>query len=480
MDADGIYGNKVTGIRSHYILEERVVAMKRISINSVYNTRLNTVISFSGGVSILLQESRYFKKINDLLGGDYFVDWNQFAERDFPNDISVMQNDLNKPNRIVKKGDTYGYDYSVNTNKAAAWTQVTGSEKKIDFFAAAEITYISFYRDGKMKNGLFPYQSFGRSALNEFTNYAIKAGITYKINGRKYLYLHVAAISKAPLFDDVFISPRTRDTRQDNIQNEKIKSAEAGYVWNAPKIKLRISTYLTGFTDGMNVTTFYHDGYGNFVNYALSGIDKLHFGTELGVEWRAMNHLSFTAAASVGRYYYNSRQAVSVSADNDAYVLEKALIYSQNFRVPGTPQEAYGLGITYQSSGTFYMNLSSNYFRQQWLAFNPLRRTYAALENVVAGTEQWSKIIDQQLLPDQFTIDLSAGNSLRIKLFPAKHRQTLVFNISINNLLNKRDIISSGYEQLRFDTDTKNIDKFPPKYFYAMGFNFSANLSLRL
>ena len=37
-----------------------------------------------------------------------------------------------------------------------------------------------------------------------------------------------------------------------------------------------------------------------------------------------------------------------------------------------------------------------------------------------------------------------------------------------------------GYEQLRFDTDSKNPDKFPPKYFYAMGLNFSTNLTIRL
>ncbi|MCW3088025.1 MAG: TonB-dependent receptor, partial [Sediminibacterium sp.] len=49
-----------------------------------------------------------------------------------------------------------------------------------------------------------------------------------------------------------------------------------------------------------------------------------------------------------------------------------------------------------------------------------------------------------------------------------------------NNLLDKRDIISGGYEQLRFDTDTRNAGKFPPKLFYAMGLNFSVNLTLRL
>jgi hypothetical protein len=359
--------------------------------------------------------------------------------------------------------------------------QVNGTKKRIDFFAAVELSYTNYLRDGRMRNGLFPFNSYGRSEMNEFYHYALKAGIIYKINGRKYLYLHSAVVSKPPLFDNVFISPRTRDTQQENIQNEKIKTIEAGYVLNAPRIKGRLSFYATEFRDGMNIMTFYHDGYGNFVNYALSGIDKLHYGSEFGVECKLTNRFTLNAAASMGRYYYNNRQQVSVSADNDAYVLDRAIIYSQNFRVGGTPQEAYGVGIGYQSqSGSFYFNLTGNYFRQQWLDINPLRRTYAALENVTEGSEQWDRIIGQTHLPEQYTVDLSAGISTRAKLFPAKYKQTLVFNLSMNNVLNKQDIISGGYEQLRFDTDTQDTGKFPPKYFYAPGLNFSFNCSLRL
>ena len=171
-DADGLQGNSFTGLRSHYILEERVVGIKRADVNTIFNTRLNTVLSFSGGASFQIQESHYYKKINDLLGGDYFVDWNQFAERDFPNDVSVIQNDLNKPNRILRKGDVYGYDYTVNTNKLNGWAQINGEQKKIDFFVATQLSYINYLRDGKMQNSLFPYHSFGRSGLSEFTNYA--------------------------------------------------------------------------------------------------------------------------------------------------------------------------------------------------------------------------------------------------------------------------------------------------------------------
>lgn len=479
-DADGIVGNTVSGLRSHYILEERVAAVKRMELSSLYHAPLNNEIDFAGGISFQLQSGRYFKKINDLLGGDYFVDWNQFAESDFPNDPVAMQNDIHHPNRIVRKGEVYGYDYGVNIQKANAWMQVNGSRKKIDYFAAVSLQYLYYQREGYMQNGLFPENSFGRSEPNEFANYAVKAGITYKINGRKYAYLYGVLLTKAPLFDDVFISPRTRDTKQAEIRNQTIRSVEAGYVWNAPFIKMRISGYAAQFLHGMNITTFYHDGYMSFVNYALTGIDKLHLGTELGVDLKLSARINLNAAASVGRYYENSRQQVTVTADNDAAVLERNIIYSQNYRVAGTPQEAYGLGIHYQSAGSFYMDITGSYFREHWIDYNPLRRTYAALENIREGSDQWNRMIQQVKLPDQFTMDLSAGNSWRSHFLGSKLKRTLLLYLSINNLLNNQRIISGGYEQLRFDADTKNPDKFPPKYFHAMGLNFSVNISLRL
>lgn len=479
-NADGT-NESYSGLRAHYLLEERVSGMQRLSVNTVFNTRLNELLAISAGASVQLQETHNYKKIHDLLGSEYTVDWNQFAERDFPGNTDAIQNDLNHPNHVLHLGDVYGYDYTVNTTKMNAWIQFNASGKKLDFFYAAEISYTNYFRDGRMRNGLFPYNSYGRSEPCEFGNYAIKAGATYKINGRKYLYLHSALMSRPPLFDNVFISPRTRDTKQEQITSENIYTSEAGYIWNAPKIKMRLTTYLTGFSDGMNVLTFYHDGYGNFVNYALSGINRLHYGTELGVDYKLTRRFNLIVAAAMGRYYYTSRQQVSVTADNDATVLERELIYSKNYRVGGTPQEAYSVGLRYQSkSGSFYANISGNYFREQWLDINPLRRTYSALDNVTEKSEQWNTIIAQEKLPEQYTIDLSGGGSFRVKLFGAKKYQSLVYNISIGNLLDKKDIISGGYEQLRFDVDEKNIAKFPPKYFYAMGLNFSINCALRL
>ena len=477
--ANSIRGSSFVGKRSHYIIEERVAAIKRIEINCVFNTLLISDISFSGGLSFQLQQSHYFKRVADLLGGSFYVDWNQYAESNLPDDVSVIQNDLSHPNRILYKGDSFGYNYLVKSNHAKAWAQIQRSTKRIDFFTAMELSYTNYLREGLVRNGLFPDNSYGVSSIKEFTNYSFKSGITYKINGRKYLFLQTAFLTKSPLFDDVFISPRTRDSQQEISQNENVQTIETGFVSNAPKSKLRVSVYFTEFANAMNVITFYHDAYRSLVNYALSGIEKQHFGIELGWEVKLSTRFSFTAATAIGRFYNNNRQHVTISIDNDAFVTNRSVIYSKNFRVAGTPQEAYHMGLSFQA-GSFYGYFSGNYFRQNWMSINPVRRTYEALENIIPGSENRSRILDQTLLPDQWMVDLSVGTSTKLKGVGKSNPHRIQIYVSINNLLNNQHFISSGYEQLRFDSENKNVDKFPPKYFYAMGLNFSVNLSLIL
>jgi hypothetical protein len=480
LHADGMQGNHHTGLRAHYWLAEKVMDLKRIVFSTVVNTRINNAFSFTGGIHLLAQQTAYYTRIKDLLGAEYAVDWNMFAENDFPGNQKVLQNDLNRPNRLVGAGDRYGYDYSIHTTRGEGFLLLTAGKERYDGFAGLSLSTTAYYRDGKTRNGLFPFQSYGKSAMQSFTNPVLKAGITYKINGRKYIYLQGILMSKAPLFADVFISPRTRDSRQENVHSEKTASLEAGYRYQAPKLKFRLSGFVTQQWDGMNVLSFYHDGYRALVNDALWGINRIYSGMELGGEFSVSGKLTIQLGASLGRYYYNSRPQLSVTADNDAYELERAQVYMKNFRIEGTPQEAYGLGISYQPGSFVYMNLSVSYFREHWLSFNPLRRTYHVMENITEGSEQWYRMINQEKLPEQYTLDFSLGGSARLRWLDRKHPPTLLCHISINNLLNRKDMITGGYEQLRFDMDTKNADKFPPKYFYAMGMNFSVNLSIRL
>lgn len=480
-NANGKAGNNITGIRSRYILEERVINTRKANANSVLNTRVSDHVDLSFGASYQSQNNHYYKAVNDLLGGTFYVDLNQFAERDFPDNPAANQNDLNRQNRILSEGDRFGYDYNMHVNRAAAWGQGVFKFSKVDLFASAEISDTRFWREGNVRSGLFPNNSYGKSEVNDFLNYALKGGVTYKYNGRNYFYVNGAYLTRAPFFENAYVSPRTRDYVQDYLTDEVITSGEAGYVLNAPNLKLRLSGYVTRFENGLNVMSFYHDDYRNLVNYKLSNIDKLHYGGEFGFESKLTTTLSLTGAAAVGRYYYDSRQNAAITLDNSAAELDKDLIFSENFRVGSTPQEAYSLGLSYRSPNYWFVSLTGNYFDQMWLDFNPIRRTYLAVEGLEEKGEQWNNVVDQTMWEGQATVDFFGGYSWKL---PRRYNVGdkplfLVLNAGVNNLLNNKEIITGGYEQLRYDFETKNPGKFPPKVYYAYGLNYFVGATLR-
>lgn len=480
-DANGIVGNNVSGHRAVYILEERVTHTNKYNFNTVLNTSINSHIDLSAGLSYENQRNNYYKKVNDLLGGEFYVDINQFAQRDFGNDPIAAQNDVNRPNRILYKGDRFGYDYDINIQKTSEWVQTDVKLKNLQFFVSGEHSYTNFYRVGNVKNGLFPNNSYGKSTEQKFYNYSFKAGITYKLFRGNYIFANAGYVTKAPFFENAYIAPRTRDFVQDNLQSEQIKTAEAGYILIAPTVKLRLTGYYTQFRNQVNVLTFYNDEVRNFVNYAVSGIGKTHFGGEFGAEVILYKGLTLNAAAAVGRYRYDTRQRATVTIDNSAQVVSKDnVIYSENFYVP-TPQEAYTVGLNYRSKKFWFLSVNFNYFDQMYLDFNPLRRTYTAVEGLDQNSAQYHSIIDQTKLKAQYTLDASAGYSwlMNNRFHGLKKRTFLLLNVGVNNILNNTNIVSGGFEQLRFDFQNKDVNKFPNKQFYAYGLNYFASIGLR-
>ena len=108
---------------STYILERRHSNQFNFIFNSTVNHRLNSYLTMQGGASVNYTNAHYYKTIDDLLGGEFWRDIDTYAERDFPDDPTMLQNDLNNPNRKVGKGDTFGYDYNIHAIQAQAWIQ---------------------------------------------------------------------------------------------------------------------------------------------------------------------------------------------------------------------------------------------------------------------------------------------------------------------------------------------------------------------
>lgn len=478
-NANGIQGNDFAGLRSSYLVAKNVTNTRRGSVRTVFNQKMNKNLDFTFGLSHQVEKNSYYRQIADLLGGTYFVDVNQFAERDFASNPNAGQNDLNRPNRILKVGDRYSYDYDMIINKSSAFSQGVAKFKKFDFFAAAEISNTSFWRNGNAKNGLFPENSYGESTEYSFNNYSVKGGINFKPGSRNYFYLNAMQMTRAPFYRNVYLSARTRDFVQDNLKNERIQSIEGGYVATTPVIKFRLSGYYTRTKNQLNIITFYNDLYRNFVNYSLSKMGRLDFGSELGVESRAVRNLIISGAASVGRHYFDGRPEVTVTQDNSSQIVDKTTIYSQNYR-GSSPQESYSFGLLYRSPNYWSIGGNVNYFDQMWLDFNPIRRTVGIVQAIPYKSTQWNEVVDQQRLSGQTTVNMFAFYSWKLPSSLSFKRKTFLFlNFNVNNLLDNKNFVTGGREQLRYDNVDNNVDKFPARYFYSYGRTFSVSAKFR-
>lgn len=482
-DVDGVPGKTVSGKRSHYIIEERVADSKKLHFSTTYNTTVSESFLLSAGAVYLKQNTDYYKRVKDLLGGDFYVDINQYAEQDFADSLNFIQNDVNRPNRILREGDRFGYDYTANIRRASGWMQGQWKMNTIDLFAALELSQTAYHRTGNVKNGLFQNNSFGDSEKQSFFNYSAKGGITYKINGRNYLFANGAMLTRAPWFENAFVSARTRNEIATDLDNEKIQSFEGGYLLRAPKAKARVVGYYTQFEDQINTVSFYHSDYRNFVNYTVSNIDKKHIGLELALDYNFGKGFSANAVAAIGEYYYTDRPEATITVDNTSETLaENETVYAKNFYVGGTPQSAYTLGLSYRAKRFWFVTLNFNYYDNTYIDFNPARRTEAAIDLVPEGSDQWNQIINQEKTDSQFTMDFFGGKSWKLNNYfkSMKRNSFLVLNVGVSNLTDNQDLITGGFEQLRYDFTGKDPDSFAPKYFYGFGRTYFINLILRI
>lgn len=458
------------GLRSKYIVENRWNNIVSGGLSSLYTVEIDN-ITINSGIFLQAQRNHYYNTVEDLLGGDFWVDVNQFAEQDFI-DPNAAQSDLQNPNRTVREGDIYANNYYIYNLNATAFGQINYSTRKVDYYAAVELSDEQFYREGLFQTGLFPDNSLGKSETKNFFNYAAKGGLTYKISGRQYITANGAFLTEAPTSRAAFISPRTRNVTVDDLKNETIYTGDINYILRYPKLKMRLTYYYAERKDAIWSRSFYHDEYNSFINYVMQDVDYFHQGIEFGLDGTIYGGLSGNMVIAYGQHLYNSRPTSSIYVDNSAELLaEDKTVYLQNYKIGGMPQSAASFGLRYSGKKYWFAGANFNYFADIYLDPNPDRRTEDAIANFVESDPQYLETIEQTRLENGYSVSLFAGKSFKINDY------FLSININVNNLTNNTNFITGGFEQLRFDS--QNINKFPPRLGYMYGLNYFLMATLR-
>ena len=471
-----------TGVEqgSTYILENRHSNQSSFTLSSVFNKHFSNRLSMQTGANANYSVSSYYKTIKDLLGGRYWLDIDNFAERDFPDSPEMAQNDMEHPNRQVLKGDRFGYDYNILTFKAELWHQWVLNLAKWEMFASVKGNYFQFQRDGKMRNGRAPENSYGKGDTHRFLTYGAKAGITYNLDGRNSFVGHAFYGTEAPRPYDAYISSRTKDDVID-LKVEKIFSADLSYVMSFRNFKGIFTAFYTDQRDNTERNSFYDDVRSTFMNFALTGVHKQYKGVEVGLSYKLSPSLTVSAAANIARYQYKNRPLGTRSYENGSNPDVTSVIYLKNFYVAGSPQECYSLAFNWAGPKNWYVELNGAWMNRSYVSISPIRHeAISNLYELAESEEHLQQIIKdlsaQEKLNEALVINASIGHVIYIN-----RSASFNINLNLNNILDNKDIQTGGYQQGRIDTKdiTNTANKFPNKYYYAQGFKVFLNLGLK-
>lgn len=471
------------GRRSNYMVEERHTDQLDWNLVANFAHIFRNSSKINGGVSLRMNRTEYYSQVKDLLGGEYWLDIDKFAERDFGSDAIAYQNNLdyywshgNKAH-AAKVGDKYSYDYNAHVIKTRAWAAYNFNLGGLGVTVGGEVGHTSLWREGLWRKGLFIDNSKGDSKTQNYFTYKAKGNFNYRFSAAHSIEANVIYMQEAPEFQAAFVSPRTRNTATPGIEAERVLGVDASYNLRVGDLKARISGYYTRIYDQSKVISYYDDVAATYTNFAMSGIDKLHFGLEAAVSIPLYRGLALNGAVSWGQYTYDSDPYYVQTQDNSGGIVSAGKVYWKDFRVESTPQTAVNVGLSYRTSNNIFLAADFNYYDNMYLSMSPIYRTDAVITGGMSP-EDIAYMRHQEKFDSAYTLNASIGKNWYI------HRlYTLGFSLEVKNILNNQDIKTGGYEQTRLSKNTEttvtSYQPFDSKYFYMFGTTYYLNIYFR-
>ncbi|MCK0179528.1 TonB-dependent receptor [Flavobacteriaceae bacterium S0862] len=479
--------NNTSGNNAAYVLYEDRSDDTQFTANTIFNTEISDNITLNGALNLRQLKSENFAQITDMLGSTTgYLNVDSF---------DGYQYDLRNPDRVVGEGDKLRYNYNLHADVFSAHVQAVFKYNKIDFYLAGNITNTQYQREGLYQHEAYEDNSFGKGEKLKFNGLGAKGGFTYKLTGKHLFDVNAAYISKAPSLRNTFSNSRENhsvvgDRSGVDITEEKIMSADASYIFRSPIVKARLTGYYTTIKDANEISFFFADGVGGdntaFVQEILQGVNKKHFGGELGIEVQVTPTIKLKGAASIGQYTYDNNPNLILTSDdfdNGFQDFEEANL--KDYKIAGGPQRASSVGFEYRDPDYWWFGATANFFSNAYVDISPLTRTQNFyLDNDGLPFNDYDPALARELLKQEkfdsyMTVNAIGGKSWKIGDY------FIGLFASVNNLLDK-EYKTGGFEQGRnanfreLRDDNANPKRvFGPKYWYGRGTTYFLNLNFR-
>ena len=320
---------------------------------STYNTKIGKDFDFYGGVDFRAYKGVHTNEILDLYSGKYYIDSSR------QNAKAVNNVNASNPDWVNEKlgvGDVMYRDYDGHVVQEGAFFQTEYTKSDLSAFISGSLSNTSYWRYDR----LYYDKEHAESKTKSYIGFTVKGGANYNFNEHHNVFFNAGYISRAPMFNNVFLTYTSSNVTNPDAKNEKVLSFEVGYGYRLKWLQVDLNAYWTKWMDKsmakqLSVGTQQTDGYIN-----MAGLDARHQGIELEVKASPLYWLDLNGMFSIGDWQWDSNakgyiyDANGQPLDKDGNVASAPLAEDHYFagialkgiRVGGSAQTTAALGAT--------------------------------------------------------------------------------------------------------------------------------------
>ena len=366
-----------------------------LGLLSTFDYTINDAFSLSGGIDLRTYKGEHYREIEDLFGGNYYLDDGNQNESDtikkYEGDKIGYYNDA-----IVRWGGLFAQLMYKNGN-LTTFVNLTGSTsgyQRIDHFLP------------KLEDG-----SVNQTEWKYIPGFTVKGGVNYNLNETMNVFMNLGYISKAQRFQNVF-------DRQNKlfleIENEKVKAIELGYSYVLPRMTFNFNTYYTVWENKpADRATSFPDPQNPDIRYSvnINKMNALHKGVEFEFAYKILDNLVLESLLSLGDWKWTSKDSALIYNDNGEFIGKKPFD-ARGLFVGDAAQFQNRESLRWEIIKGLYTSGVFTWFGNNYSEFNPLEldpdQNPGSFDDEGNPKQSWK-------IPNYFTIEFHAGYSWRMK-----------------------------------------------------------------
>ncbi|HZY35285.1 MAG TPA: TonB-dependent receptor [Mucilaginibacter sp.] len=325
-------------------------------LRSTYKTMIGKYTNLQAGIDLRYYDGLHYQVVTDLLGANYVLD--TYGGNPAK---GTSGGDINNPNHLAVVGDKISYDNQDYVVSESAFAQAEYS--KNDFTAFLTLTGAN---NGQKRADYFTYLNSDPQQTTPYVyygSYQAKGGANYNISSAMNIYANIGYLTKPPYYETVFENFTNQINK--HAVDEKLFSYELGYGYKTSGFGAKIDLYRTSYKDRTDQSSVYDNVTQQLYSANVTGVDELHQGIEVVLQWRPVKEISIRGMLSVGDYHYTNNPGPTTVYNSQNQPIPGStipVVYLNNEKIGDVPQTTGSINMDLEVLPQLKFGVIWNYF----------------------------------------------------------------------------------------------------------------------